>query len=205
MSLTRLWAAGETRSVRRADGKLRELPTTARRSNRTVPLPDRPLYALADHHRRLQENITVSPAGPWRPEGFVFGYRHGTALAPHNLTRLWTELCKRHGIRKVELHGLRHTCVSPAARTQRAPADGHGDRRTQKPGDDGERLRAREPGDAAERARPPRRRAVIAGPCRRLSLVSQLSPYACDVSDKIIRIKHGKAVRQLQTLGQHFR
>ena len=42
----------------------------------------------------------------------MFGYRHGTALEPRNLTRLWTELCQVHGVRKVPLHGLRHSCVS---------------------------------------------------------------------------------------------
>jgi integrase len=42
----------------------------------------------------------------------VFGYRHGTPLEPRNLTRMWAELCEQHGIRKVQLHGLRHTCVS---------------------------------------------------------------------------------------------
>jgi integrase len=98
-------------SVQRADGKLRELPPKTRRSNRTVPLPDRPLYALADHHRRLQE-LHGEHGRPWRPDAFVFGYRHGTALEPRNLTRLWTELCEKQGIRKVQLHGLRHTCVS---------------------------------------------------------------------------------------------
>ena len=48
-------------SVQRVDGKLRELPTTTRRSNRTVPLPARCRYALAEHHRRMQE---ANGAGP---------------------------------------------------------------------------------------------------------------------------------------------
>jgi len=58
-------------------------------------------------------NCTRAERGrPWRPDAFVFGYRHGTALEPRNLTHLWTELCEKQGIRKVQLHGLRHTCVS---------------------------------------------------------------------------------------------
>lgn len=98
-------------TVQRVDGKLRELPTKTRRSTRTVPLPARALYALAEHHRRLQE-LHGQVGRPWPPDGFVFGYRHGTALEPRNLTRLWTDLCRAHGVRKVPLHGLRHTCVS---------------------------------------------------------------------------------------------
>jgi integrase len=99
-------------SVQRVDGKLRELPTKTRRSTRTVPLPARVLQALAEHHRRLQELHGEGPGRPWPPAGYVFGYRHGTPLEPRNLTRMWTELCELHGVRKVKLHGLRHTCVS---------------------------------------------------------------------------------------------
>ncbi|TWF81877.1 site-specific recombinase XerD [Pseudonocardia hierapolitana] len=98
-------------TVQRVDGKLRELPTKTRRSNRTVPLPPRVLFALARHHRHLQERYGA-PGRPWPPEGYVFGTRHGTPLDPRNLTRMWSELCADHGIRVVPLHGLRHTCVS---------------------------------------------------------------------------------------------
>lgn len=98
-------------TVQRVDGKLRELPTKPRRSNRTVPLPPRVLFALARHHRHLQEHYGA-PGQPWPPEGYVFGTRHGTPLDPRNLTRMWSELCADHGIRVVPLHGLRHTCVS---------------------------------------------------------------------------------------------
>jgi integrase len=100
-----------SQTVQRVDGKLRELPTKTRRSNRTVPLPPRALYALAEHHRRLQERYgTIGQ--PWPPDGYVFGTRNGTPLEPRNLTRMWNELCADHGIRVVPLHGLRHTCVS---------------------------------------------------------------------------------------------
>ena len=36
----------------------------------------------------------------------------GTPLEPRNLTRMFGRLCDQHGIRRVPLHGLRHTCVS---------------------------------------------------------------------------------------------
>ena len=57
-------------------------------------------------------SVSGQPGEPWPPAGYVFGYRHGTPLEPRNLTRMWCELCAQHGIRKVQLHGLRHTCVS---------------------------------------------------------------------------------------------
>jgi integrase len=100
-----------SQSLQRVDGKLRELPTKTRRSNRTVPLPPRCLYALADHHGAMQRQHG-EPGRPWPPTGYVVGTRHGTALEPRNLSRMWGELCIKLDSRTVPLHGLRHTCVS---------------------------------------------------------------------------------------------
>jgi integrase len=78
----------------------------------TVHLPPRCLYALADHHRRLQELNGNGPGQLWGPTGYIFGTRWGTPLEPRNLTRMFGKLCDDHGISRVPLHGLRHTCVS---------------------------------------------------------------------------------------------
>jgi integrase len=99
-------------SVQRVDGKLRDLPTKTRRSNRTVPLPARCRYALAEHHRRLQDANGTGPGEPWHPSGYVFGTPWGTPMEPRNLTRSWERLCNQLDVRKVPLHALRHTCVS---------------------------------------------------------------------------------------------
>ena len=99
-------------TVQRVDGKLQELPTKTRRSNRTVPLPARCQNALAQHHHRLQEANGTGPGEPWHPSGYVFGTAWGTPMEPRNLTRSWERLCKRLQIRAVPLHALRHTCVS---------------------------------------------------------------------------------------------
>ena len=98
-------------TVQRVEGKLRELPTKTRRSTRTVPLPGRALYALTEHHRQAQAR-GGRPGRPVHPQGYVFGTSRGTALEPRNLTRMWTVLCTAQGVRKVPLHGLRHTCIS---------------------------------------------------------------------------------------------
>ena len=87
-------------SVQRVNGKLRELPTKTRRSTRTVPLPARTYFALMNHREQTTN------------ETYVFGTSRGTPLEPRNLTRSWTQLCEAYGMRKVPLHGLRHTCVS---------------------------------------------------------------------------------------------
>jgi integrase len=98
-------------SVQRVEGELRVMPTKSRRSNRTVPLPGRALYALAQHHSRVQRR-TATPGRPGRTDGNVFGTANDTALDPRNLTRMFGLACQHHGIRVVRLHDLRHTCVS---------------------------------------------------------------------------------------------
>ena len=52
-------------------GELQELPTKTRRSNRTVPLPVRVRYALAQHHAAAQRN-DAEAGRPTRPTGYVF-------------------------------------------------------------------------------------------------------------------------------------
>ena len=99
-------------TVQRVDGKLQDLGTKTRRSNRTVPLPLRALLALAEHHRALQERYGQGAGQPWIPTGFVFGTRNGTPMEPRNLTRRWNAVCADHGLRVIPLHTLRHTCVS---------------------------------------------------------------------------------------------
>ncbi|HEY5843929.1 MAG TPA: site-specific integrase, partial [Mycobacterium sp.] len=92
-----------THSVQRVDGQLRELPTKTRRSTRTIPLPALARDALAEHRART---LTSRPSAP--AQVYVFGTRYGTPMEPRNLTRKWTKLAEREGIRQVPLHGLRH-------------------------------------------------------------------------------------------------
>lgn len=96
-----------TQSVQRVDGELRELPTKTRRSTRTIPLPTLAVGALVRHRDRT---ATSGSAAPGRV--YVFGTRYGTPMEPRNLTRKWTKLAEREGIRRVPLHALRHSCVS---------------------------------------------------------------------------------------------
>jgi integrase len=56
-----------SKSLHRVDGHLQAMPTKTRPSNRTLPLPARCAYALAEHHRRLQELHGSGPGRPWHP------------------------------------------------------------------------------------------------------------------------------------------
>lgn len=95
-----------THSVRRADSKLRELPTKTRRSTRTVPLP-------AVVHQALMSPRGHDADQPVLPRaGLRVRHHDRPPMTPQNLTRKWVTLAERHGIRKVPLHGPHHACAS---------------------------------------------------------------------------------------------
>ncbi|MCA1704696.1 MAG: site-specific integrase [Actinobacteria bacterium] len=99
------------RGVHRVNGTLTCLPTKTRRSKRTVPLPDVCVRALkeyqdAHHHLRMEQGLA------WIDTGYLFTTRHGTPIEPRNLTRMFTQVCEKHRLRRIRLHGLRHSCVS---------------------------------------------------------------------------------------------
>lgn len=99
------------RGVHRVGGKLTELPTKTRRSTRTVPLPDLAIRALTEHEA-AQDQRRAELGLAWIDTGYLFTTRHGTPLEPRNLTRMFAKICEDHGLRRIRLHDLRHSCVS---------------------------------------------------------------------------------------------
>ncbi len=99
-----------TRGLQRTGGALRELPTKTQRSRRTVPLPPFVVAALVEHRDR--QATERADARYWQDTPYVFTSSVGTPLEPRTLTRTFHALCARHGLRRVRLHDLRHSCVS---------------------------------------------------------------------------------------------
>ena len=99
-----------SRGLQRAGGELRELPTKTRRSRRTVPLPPFVVQALREHRDRTSGGARTRVALEDTP--YVFTSTVGTPIEPRTLTRTFHALCERHGLRRVRLHDLRHSCVS---------------------------------------------------------------------------------------------
>ena len=99
-----------TRGLQRTGGALQELPTKTRRSRRTVPLPPVVVQALRAHRDRQEKERANTRH--WQDTPYVFTSRVGTPLEPRTVTRTFHALCDRHGLRRVRLHDLRHTCVS---------------------------------------------------------------------------------------------
>ncbi|MGA9690628.1 MAG: site-specific integrase [Pseudonocardiaceae bacterium] len=100
-----------SRGLQRVNGSLRELPPKTRRSRRTVPLPLLCVRVLREHRDR-QAKERVDARRGWADTPYVFTSTVGTPLEPRTLTRTFHALCARHGLRRVRLHDLRHSCVS---------------------------------------------------------------------------------------------
>lgn len=100
------------RGLQRTGGRLQELPTKTRRSRRTVPLPQVVAEALENHRDRQAKECADAARHCWVDTPYVFTSSVGTPLEPRTLTRTFHALLARHGLRKVRLHDLRHTCVS---------------------------------------------------------------------------------------------
>lgn len=99
------------RGIHRVNGSLTALPTKTRRSARTVPLPDLCIRALTEY-RDAHDQRRAELGLAWIETGYLFTTRHGTPLEPRNLTRMFAQICEHHGLRRIRLHGLRHSCVS---------------------------------------------------------------------------------------------
>jgi integrase len=99
------------RGVHRVNGSLISLPTKTRRSNRTVPLPDLCVRALKEY-QDTQQHWREEQGLAWIETGYLFTTRHGTPIEPRNLTRMFGQICEKHGLRRIRLHDLRHSCVS---------------------------------------------------------------------------------------------
>ena len=100
-----------SRGLQRVNGSLRELPPKTRRSRRTIPLPLLCVQVLREHRER-QAKERVDARRGWADTPYVFTSTVGTPLEPRTLTRTFHALCTRHGLRRVRLHDLRHSCVS---------------------------------------------------------------------------------------------
>ena len=80
-------------------------------SNRTVFMPEsccRALYEWKIEQARRKRHSH----GLWEENDFVFTDKNGKNISVYAPTRICTEFQKRHGIRHLKLHGLRHTCGS---------------------------------------------------------------------------------------------
>ena len=92
-------------------GGLTALPTKTRASERRIALPARCLQSLKRHEEEQQRDRDAAGA-EWQHNGYVFTTPQGTAIDPTNLTRTFTALLRKAGLRRIRFHDLRHSTAT---------------------------------------------------------------------------------------------
>ncbi len=97
-----------TRVYQEADGKETAVgrDVLKRKSScRTLPMAE-PIKGLLEAEKARQSK------GVSAPEGYVCLNRDGNPIAPNYFTQSFKRFLKKHGLREIRLHDLRHTCAS---------------------------------------------------------------------------------------------
>jgi integrase len=124
--------------VQRVSGSLRQVPLKTRASRRDEPLLAKAREVLSVQRAR-QATARATAGASWQgeptDEELVFTTRTGQPVESRNLYRSFLRLCAQHGIRRITIHGMRHTNATTQKILQVHDRDiqailGHGDVRT---------------------------------------------------------------------------
>ena len=107
---------GEASAIRRtlqrtSAGGLTTLPTKTRASERRIALPTRCVHSLKRHHEQQQREREAAGTA-WQPNGHVFTTVQGGSIDPTNLTRAFTTLLRKAGLRRIRFHDIRHSTAT---------------------------------------------------------------------------------------------
>lgn len=105
LDLDRSTAAIRRTLQRTSTGGLTTLPTKTRASERRIALPAGCLQSLKHHHEEQQRDRHMAGA-EWQHSGYVFTTPQGRPIDPTNLTRTFTTLFCKAGLRRIRFHGL---------------------------------------------------------------------------------------------------
>jgi integrase len=81
------------------------------KGRRTIDLSPSSIVTLAEHKER-QEAIRAMVGIPLKQDDMVFGTPEGKPLWPNTITRAWTTLAIKAGVKPIPLHYARHTHAS---------------------------------------------------------------------------------------------
>ncbi|WP_151898178.1 tyrosine-type recombinase/integrase [Streptomyces sp. C8S0] len=96
---------------RTSAGGLTTLPTKTRASERRIALPARCIQSLRRHHEQQQREREAAGT-TWQHNGHVFTTTQGGSIDPANLTRAFTTLLRKAGLRRIRFHDLRHSTAT---------------------------------------------------------------------------------------------
>lgn len=107
-----LGTAAIRRTLQRTSaGGLTTLPTKTRASERRIALPARCVQSLKRHHEQQQREREAADTA-WEPKGHIFTTAQGGSIDPTNLTRTFTTLLRKAGLRRIRFHDLRHSTAT---------------------------------------------------------------------------------------------
>ncbi|MFB8276919.1 tyrosine-type recombinase/integrase [Nocardia colli] len=124
--------------VQRIDGSLRQVELKTDSSERDEPLLEKAREALL-RQRRIQDAARIDAGKNWQGTSndyeLVFTTRSGRPLESHNLARSFMRICERQDLRRITVHGLRHSNATTQKSLQVHSRDiqailGHSDVRT---------------------------------------------------------------------------
>ncbi|MGA5159675.1 site-specific integrase [Streptomyces pseudogriseolus] len=111
LDLDRGTAAVRRTLQRTSTGGLTTLPTKTRASERRIAVPTRCLQSLKHHHEQQQREREAAGT-TWQHNGHVFTTLQGRPIDPTNLTRTFTTLLSKAGLRRIRFHDLRHSTAT---------------------------------------------------------------------------------------------
>lgn len=111
LDLDRGTAAIRRTLQRTSTGGLTTLPTKTQASERRIALPARCLQSLKLHHVQQQREREAAGTA-WQHSGHVFTTAQGGSIDPTNLTRAFTTLLRKAGLRRIRFHDLRHSTAT---------------------------------------------------------------------------------------------
>lgn len=76
-----------------------------------IALPASCVQSLKRHHEQQQRDREAAGA-LWQHNGHVFTTAQGRPIDPTNLTRAFTTLLRKAGIRRIRFHDLRHSTAT---------------------------------------------------------------------------------------------
>ena len=88
------------------------MPTKTRASERRIALPARCCLQSLKHHHEQQQREREAAGTTWQHNGHVFTTPQGRPIDPTNLTRTFTTLLRKAGLRRIRFHDLRHSTAT---------------------------------------------------------------------------------------------
>ena len=93
------------------DQKALEKAPKSKCSIRTIAIPER-LCDTLRAHKEHQDHHASFMGHAWQNLGYIFTEEDGYVMNPHTPTKQFSKFLKRHNIRHLKFHGLRHTSAT---------------------------------------------------------------------------------------------